>query len=297
MDPTGTSYEIAAGGYRAVVVEGGGGLRLLEREGVPLVRGYAADAVISAGRGQVLMPWPNRLRDGAYRFAGTDQQLALSEPARHNASHGLVRWCTWQPREVAADAVTLGYRLVGQSGYPWPLELTAAYRVSAAGLTVTLSAVNLGASPAPFAAGMHPYLDVGVPLDEAVLTLPAGTHQLVDDRLLPRGTEPVSGPLDLRAGRPLAGQALDDAFTDLDRGSDGRAVVRLAGAERAVELWLDGSWPWVQVFTGDALPVDARRALAVEPMSAPADAFNSGRDLVVLPPGGTWSGTYGIRTG
>jgi aldose 1-epimerase len=287
---------IAAGGYEAVVTDAGGGLRSLTHRGRPLVAGTAPDEVVTGGRGQVLVPWPNRLRDGTYTFDGATQRLALSEPARGNASHGLVRWCRWQPGAASADTATMVYRLVGQSGYPWSLDVSVGYAVSPAGLAVTLSATNRSASAAPFAAGMHPYLDVGCPLDEATLTLPAATHQLVDDRLLPTGTELVAGDLDLRAGRSLAGVRLDDAFTDLGRDADGLAVVRLEG-RRAVELWQDDAWPWVQVFTGDGLPTGARQALAVEPMSAPADAFNSGRDLVVLGPGEGWSGRFGIRAG
>ena len=58
--------------------------------------GFAADEMSSGGRGQLLMPWPNRVRDGAYSFDGRDLQLALTEPRRSNASHGLARWAAWR---------------------------------------------------------------------------------------------------------------------------------------------------------------------------------------------------------
>ena len=203
MNPSGRQVEISGGGYAAVVVEGGGGLRTLTRDGVPIVRGYDASAVPSGGRGQVLMPWANRLRDGAYEFDGAKQQLALSEPARWNASHGLVRWCSWQVSAVSADAVTMSYRLSAQSGYPWALDLRASYTVGADGLTVTLSATNLADSVAPFAAGMHPYADTGSMADETTLTLPAATRQLVDERLLPttrvRSRAPTTSALRARS--------------------------------------------------------------------------------------------------
>lgn len=295
MDLT-DEFVIEAAGYRAVVVAAGGGLRELSCDGTSLVLGDEPGAVVSSGRGQVLVPWPNRIRDGAYSFAGRDYQLGLSEPATHNASHGLVRWCTWLPIAVADDAVTLGYRLAAQSGYPWTLDVTAAYAVTAGGLTVTLGATNLADTPAPFAAGMHPYLDAGCTLDETRLTLPAATHIDIDERLLPVGTSPVAGDRDFRAGRSLAGTTLDDAFLDLARDGDGRAVVRLEG-RHVVELWLDAGWHCVQAFTGDALPRHARAALAVEPMTAPANAFNSGSHLITLAPGESWRASYGIRRG
>jgi aldose 1-epimerase len=285
---------ISAGGYEAVVTDAGGGLLTVQHQGRRLVAGAQPGEVITGGRGQVLVPWPNRLRDGAYSFEGRDLQLALSEPARHNASHGLVRWSRWQVVHTSSDAVRMTCSLVGQTGYPWSLDVSVEHAVSADGLAVLLSAVNRSETRAPFAAGMHPYLDAGCRVDDATLTLPAATHQRVDDRLLPAGTEPVVGDLDLRQGRSLSGVVLDDAFTDLSRDDAGLAVVRLEG-RWATELWADESWRWVQAFTGDTLATGAREALAVEPMSAPADAFNSGTDLAVLEPGASWSGRFGIR--
>lgn len=296
--PTGEQYTISAGGYEATLVEGGGGLRTLTHEGVDVLAGYPLEEHPTGGRGQVLMPWVNRVRDGAYRFDGHDLQLAVSEVETGTAIHGLVRWCSWRPVEVTGDRVRLGYRLMAQAGYPWSLDLAVDYAVGDDGLTVTMTAANLADSAAPFAAGMHPYLAVaGARVDEVVLTVPARTRQLVDDRLLPTGTAPVSGDHDFRAGSRIGGLRLDDAFTDLDRGEDGRAVVRVATDDGAGELWADESFGWIQVFTGDTLPRGARQSLAVEPMTSPADAFNSGADLVVLEPGRTWSGSFGFRRG
>jgi len=99
--PSGDQFEIAAAGYRAVVTESGATLRELTYDDRPLIDGFALEEVSPGGRGQLLMPWPNRLRDGAYRFAGRDLRLPLSEPARHNASHGLVRWAAWSREEDA----------------------------------------------------------------------------------------------------------------------------------------------------------------------------------------------------
>ncbi len=293
--PTGEQFTIAADGYEAVVVEGGG-IRSLTHRGVEVLRGYPADERPAGGRGQVLVPWVNRVRDGAYAFDGQDLQLAISEPKTGNAIHGLVRWCSWRPLEVADDRVRLGYRLMAQTGYPWTLDVTADYAVAGGGLTITLTATNLAHSPAPFAAGMHPYLAVGAGrVDDVTLTVPAETRQLVDERSLPVGTAPVSWDHDFRTGRLIGSLELDDAYTDLIRGGDGLAVVRVEGQSSAVEMWLDDSFAWVQVFTGDTLERGARESLAVEPMTSPADAFNSGTDLVELEPGSTWSGRFGIR--
>ena len=94
--PSGDQHLLTHGRYRAVVTESGATLRSLTYDGRDLVQGFPEDRMPSAGRGQVLMPWPNRIRDGAYTFGGASQQLPLSEPGRHNASHGLVRWVSWR---------------------------------------------------------------------------------------------------------------------------------------------------------------------------------------------------------
>ena len=297
--PSGDQYEISAGGYRAVVTESGGALRVLQHEGRDLVDGFGPGEMAPGGRGQLLVPWPNRIRDGAYTFEGRDLRLPLTEPSLHNASHGLVRWVAWSPEEHTAHSVALTYRLMAQTGYPWTLDLRVVYDLSADGLTVTQSAVNLADSPAPYASGAHPYLAGGP--GRVVgweLTLPASTRALVADRLLPVGREEVSGtPYDFRVARPVKEVGFDDAFTDLARDASGRAtvVVRDPGSGHGVALWVDASHRWLQVFSADHVPGTARRSLAVEPMTAPADAFRSGEDLVVLAPGDDVASSWGIR--
>lgn len=292
--PSGEQHEISGGGYRAVVTECGAGLRVLEREGRPLVAGYAEDEQASSGRGQLLLPWPNRIEDGRYRFDGRDHQLPLSEAARGHASHGLVRWVSWTLSERAADAVTLGYRLMSQPGYPWTLDLTASYAVSADGLDVTVTATNRADRAAPFAAGAHPYLVPGPgPLDGWRLDLRAAAALTVDDRLIPTGSVAVAGTGgDFRDGREIGSAELDTAYGDLDRDPDGWAEVRVSCDEGAVALRMDRQHKWVQVYVG---PPGRRDILAVEPMTSPPNAFATGQDLIVIEPGETVSVRWGIR--
>ena len=303
LPPSGDQYEISGGGYRAVITQCGAGLRVLEHAGLALVDGFASDEVARGGRGQLLAPWPNRLGDGAYSFGGRDHQLPLSEPSRHNASHGLVRWASWSVEEHTGHSVSLIYRLMAQSGYPWILDLRVGYHLSAAGLTVTQTAANRAGTAAPYASGAHPYLTVGPgPVDGWELALPASTRVLVDERLLPSGQEDVTDtPYDFRVARPIRDVGFDDAFTDLARGADGRATVLLTdrASGRGTALWVDEQHRWLQLFSADDVPGTARRSLAVEPMTAPADAFRSGTGLLTLSPAGepgaAVSASWGIR--
>jgi aldose 1-epimerase len=302
--PSGEQFEIRGGGYRAVVTECGASLRLLEYDGRPLVLGWPEDAQSSSGRGQLLAPWPNRIRDGRYSFDGRNHQLPLSEPKLGNASHGLVRWASWTVEEHSESTVSLGYRLMSQTGYPWTVDLHVIHDLSATGLTVTVTATNLSGAPAPYALGAHPYLTAGPgPVDDWELTLPVDTWLEVDERLIPVGRSTVAGTeLDFRTARVIGSTSLDTAFTGVARDPDGRVTVSLRdpATEVGVVLWMDERHGWLQVFTGDELPANARASLAVEPMTAPPNAFGSGEDLVVLSPAGTpgdeHSASWGIHT-
>jgi len=299
--PSGEQWTIRHGDHEAVVVEVGGGLRTYAFGGRDVLAGYPPDARCSAGRGQMLMPWPNRIRDGRYTFAGHDHQLPLSEPDRGNAAHGLVRWAIWSVLERAGDTVTLRCRLRPQPGWEWSLDLSVTYALTVSGLVVTPRARNVGTQAAPFGFGAHPYLSVGENrVDEVALAIPAAARLELDDRLLPTGLAAVDGTRqDFREPRALGELALDTAFTDIAADPDGRWRVTLTHPHtgRAVTLWADATaYPWLQVFTGDSLPLPSRRTsgIAVEPMTCPPDAFNSGDDLLVLEPGQEFEASWGI---
>ena len=86
---------LEADDQRAVLDEVGGGMRSYSARGRDLLDGYPAGQPSPSGRGQVLIPWPNRLEDGSYEFDGQRHQLELNEPENGNAIHGLVRWEPW----------------------------------------------------------------------------------------------------------------------------------------------------------------------------------------------------------
>ncbi|WGX94456.1 aldose 1-epimerase family protein [Nocardioides sp. L-11A] len=296
--PTGEQHVLTSHGYRAVVTQGSGALRSLTHDGRDLVDGFAEDAMPSGGRGQLLVPWPNRIRDGRYSFGGAAHQLALTEPKRGNASHGLVRWASWTLAAAGPDRVELSYFLPAQTGYPWALALTTTYALGADGLTVTQAATNLAATAAPYASGAHPYLLAGPgPCDEWVLEVSAETYLRTDpERLLPVGRGPIQEiHLDPGVAEPIGASVLNHALTDLARDADGRATVLLRTDDGdGVALWVDEHHRWLQVYTGDDTPTP-RVSVAVEPMTAPPDAFNSGDDLVVLAPGERFAASWGIR--
>ncbi|MEX0171029.1 gluconokinase, GntK/IdnK-type [Streptomyces sp. LMG1-1-1.1] len=297
--PTGASWRLVRGDQSAVVVQLGAALREYVVNGRPLLDGFSTGSAITGGRGQLLVPWPNRVGGGSYRFDGRSLQLPLTEVEQGNAIHGLLRWTLWRLLARADDSVLLGTTLCPQPGYPFLLDVRVEYRLGPDGLTTVVHSTNTGTEKAPYGVGQHPYLTVGTDLvDSAVLTVPARYRLRTDDKGLPVSREPVDGtPYDFRSARPIGDLRLDTPFTGLDRGADGRAVVRLAhpSGTRGVDLWLGEGTRYVQVFTGDTLPEgERRRGVAVEAMSCPPDAFRSGTDLTVLQPGATHVLRWGL---
>jgi aldose 1-epimerase len=186
--------------------------------------------------------------------------------------------------ERESNRVVMQHALRPQPGYPFSLDLRVEYSVSRRGLTVRTTAVNVGDEACPFGAGHHPYFVVGTPtVNSIVLQVPARTVLHSSDTTL-----------DFRNPTPIGSVVLDHTFTDLDREGSGTAIVNLRGRDHGVEIWLDEAYGFIQVFTGDPLPDVARRSLAVEPMTCPANAFRTGVAVVRLEPADAFSGAWGI---
>ena len=274
----------------------GGGLRRYSVAGRELLDGYGMDEMCTSGRGQVLLPWPNRIEDGAYEFAGRSHTLPLDEPERRNAIHGLVRWSAWTVAELEPARAVVEHLLHPRPGYPFSLAIRIEYALSDGGLTVTTTATNVGSGPCPYGEGAHPYLTLGTPtVDTLILTAPGRAVLSSNDRGIPTGWTSVDGTeYDFTRPRLIGTTELDHCFTELER-DDGRAHVELrASDEDGLMLWLDASYEYLQLFTGDPLTDVARRSLAVEPMTCPPNAFRSGEGVSRLEPGQSSTSAWGL---
>lgn len=297
--PTGTQHELALGPHRAVVTELGATLRSYDVDGRAVIDSFPADRRPDGGRGQVLAPWPNRIRDGAYSFAGERHQLPITEVSAGNAIHGLVRWVSWGLVDRTDNSVTLATTVWPQPGYPFLLRLRATYLLDDDGMRVELAATNDDSAPAPYGVGHHPYVTLGGPVDDATLTVPAQRRLETDERGNPVRSVKVAGTAyDFRSPRRIGALRLDTAYSDLTAGADGRTRVRVEGDNQGVEVWLGDGARHLQIFTGDTLPDPSRRrqGLAIEPTSCPPGAFVSGTDLTVLDPGVRHTLVWGIRS-
>ncbi|GAA3586122.1 aldose 1-epimerase family protein [Amycolatopsis ultiminotia] len=297
-NPTGEQFEITRGKARAVVTEIGAGLRAFEIGGVPYVETFAKDEKPPKGLGQVLLPWPNRTKGGQWEFDGVQQQLEITEQARGNAIHGLTRHLEWELLEHAETSITLAVDVEVQPGWPVPLRATVTYELLPRELVITHEIRNEGEQPIGVGVGTHPYFRIGdTPTDELTLTLPASRVRPYEgDQQMPYAEEQdVAGTeYDFREGKLLAGADLDTAFGTLAQADDGTHQHVLSHGDEQLVVWTGPDFRWVQVFTPDDL-TGRGRAVAIEPMTCPADALNTGTDLIELEPAGSWSGSWGIR--
>ncbi|WP_418276248.1 aldose 1-epimerase family protein [Isoptericola jiangsuensis] len=286
--PSGTQYRIVAGGHAATVTEVGAMVREYAVDGRDVFVPFGANEVVPVHNAAVLVPWPNRLRDGRYAVDGRTYQLPITEVDRTTALHGLAAWYRWDLVEAAADSVTLELALPAQKGWPFQLTTRITYSLDAAtGLEVRVRTTNVGSGTAPYGVGFHPWLSAGgADLDACTVRLDAAEHVTVDARLLPTGVVPVSGDVDLRETRSLAGLDLDDAWVAPLRDPDGLSWCLLGCPDgRTPAVWMDGSMDCWQVCSADHIDGHERFGLAAEPMSCYADAFNTGDRLVRLAPG------------
>ena len=289
--PSGEQYAIAFGDQRVVVTEVGGGLRTYDVGDRQIVDGYCADEMCSAGRGQVLAPWPNRIADASYEFGGVRHELPVNERASQSAIHGLVRWVPWRAAETEPQRVVLEHELYPQPGYPFALYLRIEYELSESGLVVSTTATNIGAESCPFGLGFHPYLRPGTPtVDTATLHLPARSV-LTTERSSVEGTE-----LDFLQPRAVGAAKMDTCFTDLERSEDGLAHVLLGDPTTGTSttLWVDEAYGYLMLYTGDTRRDVSRRSLAVEPMTCPPQAFRTGESVIVLARGDSITATWGV---
>ena len=286
---------LAAGDARLAVDLRGGGLRRLVVDDWDVIDGYPAGAVAGGlARAPCCVPWPNRVRDGRWTWHG-----ARTAARRALAGRSRTRSTAWSPGSRGPSSTD------GDRPPPWG-RCSSRTRATPSGSpspsTTTLAPDRLDGHDA----GAQPR-HRGRPR-----SVSGCTRTCTSGRTRTAASAAPSSPF--RPGRrwtPRAGcpPAPRTGSTGTSAGSvTGRSTPRsptwsatttagpgcgCAGRSGELVLAVDEAWPWLQIYTGDTLPEgQRRRSLAVEPMTCPPNALADGRDLVVLEPGGDWSGTW-----
>ena len=295
MIPPG-AVRLAAGDLQALFLPRLGMLGTsLAHRGTELLR-RIDDLDAAAARGStagipLLHPWANRLEGPRYRAAGKHVVLDMASPLLHADGNGLpnhgVPWSRlpWEVVEARDDGLTarLDWRRpewLAIFPFPHPLEMTVSLANAALEIATTLTAGGQG--PVPIAFGFHPYLGLpGLERSEWRLELPAMQRLVVDGRRIPTGAEE---PFPAEAA-PLGSRSFDDGFALTAEA----AVLAIAGGGRRIAVEFLEGYRYAQVYA----PRDAD-FVALEPMTAPANALASGRGLTTVGPGGRFRAAFRV---
>lgn len=272
---------------RAVVSPFGASLRQYVVETArgewPVVWGYSGGANKQGGQGDVLVPFPGRIKNGTYEFAGTRHELVKNDKDGPNAIHGFLRSELFEVVKQTAASVSFNYKLEAAQfaarGYPFSLSVTITYSLNESGLTTSFAIKNSGTTPAPVGVGFHPYFraDIGS-LENWNVQIPAAKYVELED-LIPTGRAPSvsNSPLDFRREKLIGDERFNACLAQLTRDANGKshAILWAAGSKNRIVITMDDVFDYVVIYTGDQIPSpDDRRGFAIEPMTCAPDAFN-----------------------
>lgn len=239
----------------------------------------------------LLYPWANRLGALHYRGAGQNVNLDPTSPFLHFDDRGLamhgVPWgqLSWIVDEVRQDYLRarLDWKrpeLLAVFPYPHRLEITAELSRTSLQLRTEISADSQ--SPVPVSFGFHPYFGIpGLVRDQWRLQSPAMTKLHLDQRGIPTGASARFEPFNNLLGQ----SSFDDGFALLDE----TASFSLSGEGWDITIHFLEGFPYAQVFA----PL-GKEFIALEPMTAPANALISGNGLRILESGGQFHASFRI---
>ncbi|MFL6592903.1 MAG: aldose 1-epimerase [Luteimonas sp.] len=267
-------------------------LRHRDAELLRRVDDMAADAATGHVAGvPITHPWANRLSRWSYCAAGKDVELDPESPLLHRDWNGTcihgVPWSrlAFQVIDAADDflAASLEWtapELLAVFPYPHTLRIEAA--LDADGLEIATIVVAHADGPVPVSFGFHPYVGLpGLPRREWQLTLPSMVHLELDERLIPTGRRFPFAAMD----RPLGSLEFDDGFA---LGTE-QAVFAISGGGRRVSMQFLRGYDHAQIYA----PAD-QDLIALEPMTAPANALVSGDGLGILAAGSRYDAVFRI---
>lgn len=291
---------ITCGGTHATVDSLGATLTELRIDDEPILAGPGRVAPELGHHGAVLTPWPNRLADGRYEFAGSTYRLPINDPAFGHAAHGLAFDQPWAMEHRSTSSVAFGRLVGGIDGYPFHVRVTVTYTVTATGLACDATWVNVGGESAPFGIGFHPYFRPGPsPLAEWTLRFAASSYLESDQSTaLPTRQRHLDGSaFDFRVARTLGPDRFSIAYA-LSTGKDAGDITIADPAGLTLTIRTSAEYRWLQVFSGD-LPSTAlsRTGVGIEPQTCPPNAFVTGIDLIELAPGESGSAKWSVVGG
>ena len=233
----------------------------------------------------LLSPWVNRVRNGNYSFEGRNYQLPINEENLGNAIHGLLARKPFSYQTEGAKAIVRFEYQAEEKAYPFPFETTLTYEFDANNVFhMQFEAKNTGDGNMPFACGWHPYFKL--PEGELVewnIRFDSLSKFHSDSQMIPLREE----PFDASYGVNLGEETLDNVFRlkpmDKHQTIFGNGQSTLTLEQSSIDF------PFLVVFAPEN-----ENCLAIEPMTANTDAFNTGDGLRILAPGEKFQSTVKI---
>ena len=245
--------------------------------------------------GSVMAPWPNRLEDGTWQLGDREFKATINDAEGHNANHGLAFDKEFALASQTDSSLHLELNLFDEQAYPFSVLLSVTYLLQNTGLQVELEAKNLSNEDVPVAFGMHPYFVLD---QDSTLSVDAKTWITKNARNLPVSASTFeNSPLANNAGQDICNLELDECFTDLRFGSNDFCVTTVTRPSLgiAVEVEQSRELSYLMLYRLQESRQPHRSLLAIEPQSAPANAFRNLESVASLAPAATFKANYRVK--
>lgn len=239
----------------------------------------------------LLTPWVNRVRNGNYSFKGKNYQLPINEPALGNAIHGLLARKSFTLVKQSSSSVTLKHEYKGEEpNYPFPFQFQYTYTLTDSGaLEVTFEAKNTGSGSLPFACGWHPYFSFpDTTVDDLEINFKPISRFLSDSQMIPLKEENLNGKQQFK----FSTDKIDHVFRLEPMEIHRTEFIDTKHQKRLILEQSSILFPFLVVFQPEGFS-----SVAIEPMTANTDAFNTGDGLIELAPSEAFSGQIRLSTG
>ena len=239
----------------------------------------------------LLTPWVNRVRNGNYSFKGKNYQLPINEPALGNAIHGLLARKSFTLVKQSSSSVTLKHEYKGEEpNYPFPFQFQYTYTLSDSGaLEVTFKAKNTGKGPLPFACGWHPYFSFpDTTVADLEINFKPISRFLSDSQMIPLKEENLNGKQQFK----FSTDKIDHVFRLEPMEIHRTEFIDTKHQKRLILEQSSILFPFLVVFQPEGYS-----SVAIEPMTANTDAFNTGDGLIELAPSEAFSGQIRLSIG
>ena len=230
----------------------------------------------------ILFPFPNRIRDSRFTWAGREYVIPVDVGLHDKNGHAIHGFCIDRPWRVIAggDRFAVGQFQLSvdapdrRSLWPADFVIEVRYELRGSALRADIRIENPDRVSLPWGLGTHPYFRV--PLDEGsqpahcLIQVPAGSEWVLKDCLPTGDRRHVSPDKDLREGEYFDVLKLDDVLTDLqpEQGIIDSAIIDEAAGLQVLQR-CDPIFREMVVFT----PPN-RACVCIEPYTCMTDAIN-----------------------